>query len=415
LTAMKLARAVFVYRIGILADTREDGTNSPAAQDGVSDPAERRGKGPRQVWAAAKSSGEETCHRSPPTEEEIQQRLAKCGFDSTKSVSWLEHYNAACFYALMLADDQQEDPEHVQYAYAAVQRLERALEMGDEIAFVRTKRYWLQAGDPDLTGLRRYAVFREFEARTYGVPFEAGTDLAKYELYVHLRELLKRGAGQLESVWRQRADSIMMGLDSDIDPGRFEDWWMREEHAWEIAIRLGRFYRQWQTRQAALEALRNWIASFGVEAPPVPYPNLSRIDYIPNVNELAEVDIVLAHTEEMLDFLGSGCGSLHSREDKDPKSMIDKTRAWRQNAELRSRRLSGNETPDPDIIAACAAMASVWATVRQWAITPDGAHHKAFKAAVNAIPLPQQQIPVEARTVFWRRAFRRTKRERPRF
>jgi hypothetical protein len=45
LTAMKLARAVFVYRIGILADTREDGTNSPAAQDGVSDPAERRERG----------------------------------------------------------------------------------------------------------------------------------------------------------------------------------------------------------------------------------------------------------------------------------------------------------------------------------------------------------------------------------
>jgi hypothetical protein len=68
----------------------------------------------------------------------------------------------------MLADDDTENPRHMQHAYAAVQRLERALELGEEIAFVRTKRYWLQAGDPDLTGLRRYSVFRMFEQRTYG-------------------------------------------------------------------------------------------------------------------------------------------------------------------------------------------------------------------------------------------------------
>jgi hypothetical protein len=363
LTAMKLARAIFVYRAGVLGDAKQDGTNPSASQAELSD----------------------------PSEEEIQQILAKCHFDSRKSISWLEHYNAACFYALMLAGDREEDPGHKHYAYAAVQRLERALELGDEIAFVRTKRYWLQAGDPDLTGLRRYSVFREFEESTYGIPFEAGMDLGRFELYVHLRELLKRGAGQLEGVWRQRCGSIATGLDSDADTDRFEDWWMREEHAWEIAIRLGRFYRQWQTRQAALEALRSWIASFGREAPPVPYPNLSRIDYIPNFNELAEVDAVLKHTEEMLDFLGSHCGSLHGREDKDPKSVIDKARAWRHYAELRSRHFSDGEPPDAAAIAACAAMASVWAAVRQWAITPDDTHREAFMAAVNAIPLPSDK------------------------
>jgi hypothetical protein len=324
----------------------------------------------------------------PLTETQINHKLKECGFNPRKSTSWLESYNAACFYALMLADDSGETPEHVQYAYAAVQRLERVLELGEEISFVRTKRYWLQAGDPDLVGLRRYSVFRAFEARTYGMLFPEGMDLAKYELYVHLREVLKRGAGQLESVWRQRSHSDKTTGDSGVNAYKFEEWWSREEHAWEITIRLGRFYRQWQTRQAALDALRNWIASFGIEAQPVPYPNLSRIDYIPNVNELAQVDVVLEETEVMLDVLGAECGPLHAPRDASPRSVIDNARAWRRYAEQASRKAHDSMRVNSAIAPACEARAGLWASLRQWAVTPDHSHRDAFRKAIEALPAP---------------------------
>ena len=188
---------------------------------------------------------------------EIETQLTKAGYKASRSTNWLEHYNAACNYALVMRGDEVEHEQHLPYAYAAISALELALRYGEDIDFLRTKQYWLQAGDPDLAGLRRYACFRAFETRVYGRPLPATVHIAKYELYLYLRAVVEDSAGHLEEAWRKRSSFCQAKLTHAV----FEEWWRQERHAWELAIRLGRFYPQWQTRRDAVESYRNWSES----------------------------------------------------------------------------------------------------------------------------------------------------------
>jgi hypothetical protein len=140
----------------------------------------------------------------PHTVSKICEDLKKTKYSKMTSSSWLEHYNAACIYALALMDDEGQKDDHLEHAYAAVDALERALACGEDVDFVKAKRYWLQAGDPDLSGLRKYDCFLAFEARVYGRPFPAD-DLTKYEFYLYLRTVLEHGSRHLESEWMRRS------------------------------------------------------------------------------------------------------------------------------------------------------------------------------------------------------------------
>src|SRR5262249_16005681 len=44
--------------------------------------------------------------------------------------------------------------------------------------------------------------------------------------------------------------------------------------------------------------------------PPVPYPNISRIDYIPDLNELEHLEQVQQDTEAIFKILASECGTI---------------------------------------------------------------------------------------------------------
>src|ERR1700690_3404952 len=101
-----------------------------------------------------------------PEVEAIMEDLKQAGYTSD-SINWLEHYNAACHYALATLNDTNENLDHPQHAYEAISALDRAARYGDQVDFVTSKEYWLQAGDPDLAGLRNYPSFRAFEARVY--------------------------------------------------------------------------------------------------------------------------------------------------------------------------------------------------------------------------------------------------------
>jgi hypothetical protein len=75
-------------------------------------------------------------------------------------------------------------------------------------------------------------------------------------------------------------------------------------------VRLGRYYREWQTRRSVIENLRNWMESFGGEVRPVPYPDLLRAEYVSDRGQFASASRELSETEAIFTFLGSHCGSL---------------------------------------------------------------------------------------------------------
>jgi hypothetical protein len=332
---------------------------------------QRSGRGNLPRWA-----------RSP---KDIESKLRKAGYNPQKSTNWLEHYNAACTYALVMRDDTKEMEPHLPYAYAAVSALELALRYGEDVDFVRTKRYWLQAGDPDLAGLRNYTCFRAFETRIYGRPLPSTMNIVKYELYLYLRAVLEDGTGHLEREWRKRATYSTANVSTEV----LEEWWRQERHAWELAIRLGRFYRQWQTRRDAVEGRRNWIESFGQEARPVPYPNVDQPTDLPDIGDFKTTHQILEETERIFDYLGNDCGRLMpSKTEAASPSIMAKTRRWSDYAARCAQSVPRGGLMNSDVVEACEMRAAVWAALRHWAHDPSFERKRRFAEAVKKLKDP---------------------------
>lgn len=329
--------------------------------------------------------------------DETKASLKDIGYSADTSVNWLEHYNAACLYALGIVDDTADVPTHNDYAYEAVDALDRAARFGDQVEFVTSKKYWLQAGDPDLSGLRYYKSFRAFEARVYGHPLPATAELSKYELYRFLRAVVRQAARYLENEWRRRAAH---GTDY-ISHADFEEWWRQELRAWEVSIRIGRFYRQWQTRHAALEAIRDWFESFGPEAAPIPYPNIARSDYLPDTGDYGLIRQMLTRTEDIFSFLGTECGSLVTPDGKvtsdSDYDVYRKTQGWSEYAAECSR--SGARLAADALKAVSLQRAALWASLRQWAQSPGAQRRENFVESIRNLLAPPGGWPSSTRVV----------------
>jgi hypothetical protein len=320
---------------------------------------------------------------------ELTAKLREAGY-SADSTSWLEHYNAACIYAFPLIDDSRELEEHAEYARAAVAALQRALRCGEDVDFVRAKRYWLQAGDPDLTGLRHYECFRAFEARVYGRPLPAFGDIARFELYLYLRQGLEAAARNLSAEWTDRDH------ENTVACAEFERWWRQEEQAWRLVIRLGRFYRQWQTRWEIGHDLRAWIESAGVEARPAPWPNLTRTPDEWDASDTESAGASLLATEQLFAALGmqAVAGQSHrrirswNRRRASMKRLVAITSSWADYARARSRLANGDIVLTDEVISMIRARAGVWAALRQWAEHPEKSRASEFAEAIARLQQP---------------------------
>jgi len=318
----------------------------------------------------------------------MKEDLEQTGYILDQSENWLEHYNAACYYASAIVGDRHEKVSGQDYAFAAVAALDRATRCGDVVEFVTSKQYWLQAGDPDLAGLRTYSCFRAFEARVYGHPLPPTGQISKYELYLYLRTVLQKAAGHLEDKWRDRSKLSPRS----VSCAQFEEWWRQEQHAWELAIRMGRFYQQWQTRQAALEGLRNWMESFGPEFHPIPYPDLVQFGvYSPEVGDYSLIEKLLKDTEQIFTFLGEKCGSLLESNKKMRRSPCTNTRRWSEYAGVCSRSDNDEPMSRPEAVDACLTHSAAWAALRHWAQTPGDRRKDIFEDAITRLTVPPRR------------------------
>lgn len=356
----------------------------------------------------------------PPDLDEMTRELSRHAGYRHDSERWLEHYVAACVLALPLERDREQLPEHLPFAQAAVRALERAQQCGDEIDFVTSKRYWLLAGDPDLTGLRQYDCFRAFEARIYRHPQPRTTDPARYELFHYMRLGLAQGAEAMESLWLQR-----VGRDAaQLSPRNLEGWFRLERRAWETVVRLSRYHPQWQTRSGALEALRGLADYLETSASPVPYPEMVRDYYSTAAGSSEHAWRRLDGMEELFTFLGRELGPAVSIDpeiadppepteftetetplepDGEPERELQRqrerfrapvipiARAWIWHAEHGSRRVPQTHYPlsQDELVQLCRSWAAVWSALRQRVTTPARRSDRAFVEAVKRLPVPQ--------------------------
>jgi hypothetical protein len=218
----------------------------------------------------------------PPSPDEIQAlwgkrpligRSMKTKLD--KSREFVDHYHAACTYAIALlpADGGGEKIDKgtlearkqkvAALAEAAVFELRRAADVGGSSALA-ARWDWILTEDPDLAELRGQPAFRQFEAEWLPSPNQI---LVRPSTIVRLNasrfsvRLWRRSLRHIERVWHTRAEQ-----DGPTDIHEALEWWREEEVSWEMARELAHHHRHWQTRLKVIREMKRFADRN--EAPP---------------------------------------------------------------------------------------------------------------------------------------------------
>lgn len=199
----------------------------------------------RVVEAIVEVRGElENPERRTPILATIQKKLGAIG----KLTTWMEHYDAACAWAMPLAlpaiELTPEDEEEL--VQAAIKHLELACAHADS-GFIASRREWILSEDPDLVGLRTKDRFKNFET----CYFAQGSLTPRRPRAVHklavtryTRDLLVDLAKVRESAWHRRA----VETSSTTDVHTLLNWWREEDSAWKTVDDVSQNYRDWRSR-----------------------------------------------------------------------------------------------------------------------------------------------------------------------
>ena len=172
---------------------------------------------------------------------------------------WHEHYNAACALALPLLIERRGDAAHDcernDLAAEAVRHLERATACADS-AYIATRRDWMIAEDPDLSGLRAHPCFKAFEAMYFpaGRPtLRRPRSVQKLESAIYVRDLLD---ATLRASWRRSGTSAGATSRRSVpDVRTLIEWWELEQEMWHGVGRVAFHGRHWRARLDLLQLL----------------------------------------------------------------------------------------------------------------------------------------------------------------
>lgn len=128
------------------------------------------------------------------------------------SRNWIDHYNAACVYAINV--DRYEEHQLSNGDNPWVDRARKCLEdalLIPDSGLPNEDREWVLVNDPDLEALRTYPQFRRLEARHFlsQFPIEKRRE-SVFELMMsrYYSELVASSGKVMESRWHQRTESL---------------------------------------------------------------------------------------------------------------------------------------------------------------------------------------------------------------
>jgi hypothetical protein len=180
---------------------------------------------------------------------------------------FIDHYNAACTFAIGLGHEHAEHPSEEarrDLAGAAVQALRRALNVADSAA-IAANWDWIASKDPDLAGLRGQPEFRRLESER--LPSSRPTprrpnEIADLQASQHSVRLIKRCARVYEELWHARAERA-----GPTNAHAAMQWCKEEQRGWELLRMLALHHRHWQTRLEVVAEVRALAEKHGL--PPV--------------------------------------------------------------------------------------------------------------------------------------------------
>ena len=200
----------------------------------------------------------------------------------TESDAFLDHYNAACTFAVALlqerrAEGRRSGKRERDLAEAAVAELQSAVRVGGSEK-TAAQWDWILREDPDLSGVRAEPEFRQFESERFPSSEPSPVRPAEIVRLVaarHCAILCRECAAQLERQWHSRADNA-----KPTDAHEALRWWEEERGAWRLARNLSLHHRHWQTRLDVIKQMQRFCEVHDLGDFVVPKPAFSdeRID-----------------------------------------------------------------------------------------------------------------------------------------
>jgi hypothetical protein len=293
---------------------------------------------------------------------------------------WHEQYNAACAWALLLADHRVAASYQAdEYADRAVARLERATACADS-AFIAARRDWVVSEDPDLADLRSRQEFKEFELLY--LPAEGFTpsrpqNVQQIESSRYVRDLLAAIATRWQQTWRERrADAI-----AEIDGALVRGWFEEERQVWTRVHEVALNFRHPKARVNLIETQRACGRAVGVGFPQYEREALCRSCADKALDEIAG-DMVEAANRRMkllADVL---------------TPMLDDLYGW--STDLGDRSAVARDLSPHVLRRRCAQHVAIWQRLSEWMTAADAQGLKDGRermlAAAQALKLPPDPL-----------------------
>ncbi|WP_157647300.1 hypothetical protein [Actinomycetospora chiangmaiensis] len=330
----------------------------------------------------------------PPAVAGVQALVASIVLPSAGALSsWHEHYNAACVFALLLfppdifkaAERRPGDrPGDNPAARLAIDELGKAVECWDS-GYLASQRTWLLTEDPDLDQLRRFRVFRDFEARTFGSvgrAYQRGPRLGIWQQAKHVDELIADSGERMAELWTGRAVSVRTRPPS---PAAVRQWVEDEREGWRLAGILAVDHRDWATRHSIARTISEWSETTAIDLERKPHPLYSEDVLARQLSSMMGLTVVRAlspdagpattiakklkaamiHGDRRLQQLGeivraggAGLDHLCCERARPPALQLEWTRLI--------KAVDGGALVTPDLVLWCEKSSARWAALSAW-------------------------------------------------
>ena len=240
----------------------------------------------------------------PDTVRALWRESAAPGPDPVKelegSKEFLDHYNAACTFAVPLLQERRSEPRRSgagerALAAAAVTELECAVRVGGSEK-IASQWDWILKEDPDLAGVRAEPAFRRFESERFPSSEPSPvrpSEIVRLVAARHSARLCFECATRLEQQWHRRAEEA-----AATNAHEALRWWDEEREAWRLARELSLHHRHWQTRLEVIRKMQRFCATHGLGEFALSQPAYAseRIDAAPSlIDKAARREMHFAH------------------------------------------------------------------------------------------------------------------------